>query len=44
MVHCRSDYEHLRLAAAGEPAPEDLREAPFLGLLLEELQRPPAAP
>ena len=39
MVHCRSDYEHLRLAAAGEPAPADLREAPFLGLLLEELQR-----
>ena len=40
MVHCRSDYEHLRLAAAGEPALEDLREAPFLGLLLEELRRP----
>lgn len=38
MVHCRSDYEHLRLAAAGEPALEDLRNAPFLGLLLEELE------
>jgi hypothetical protein len=37
MVHCRSDYEHLRLAAAGEPALEDLREAPFFGLVLEEL-------
>jgi hypothetical protein len=43
MVHCRSDYEHLRLAAAGEPAPEDLRAAPFLELLLEELQRSPSA-
>ncbi|HET9185810.1 MAG TPA: hypothetical protein VFN82_06655 [Solirubrobacterales bacterium] len=41
MVHCRSDYEHLRLAAAGEPASEDLRKAPFLGLLLEELERAP---
>lgn len=40
MVHCRSDYEHLRLAAAGEPALEDLRNAPFLGLLLEELEAP----
>jgi hypothetical protein len=39
MVHCRSDYEHLRLAAAGEPALEDLRNAPFLGLLLEELRQ-----
>lgn len=38
MVHCRSDYEHLRLAAAGEPALEDLRNAPFLQLLLEELE------
>lgn len=36
VVHCRSDYEHLRLAAAGEPRLEDLREAPFFGLLLEE--------
>lgn len=41
MVHCRSDHEHLRLAAAGEPAVEDLRQAPFLGLLLEELERAP---
>jgi hypothetical protein len=39
MIHCRSDYGHLRLAAAGEPAIEDLRKAPFLGLLLEELER-----
>ncbi len=38
MIHCHSDYEHLRLAAAGEPAPEDLRQAPFLGLVLEELE------
>jgi len=38
MIHCGSDYEHLRLAAAGEPAPEDLRGAPFLGLLLEDLE------
>jgi len=41
MVHCRSDHEHLRLAAAGEPALEDLRQAPFLELLSEELQRVP---
>jgi len=40
MVHCRSDHDHLRLAAAGEPSIEDLRQAPFLGLLLEELERP----
>jgi hypothetical protein len=39
MIHCRSDYEHLRLEAAAEPAPEDLRGAPFLELLLEELDR-----
>jgi hypothetical protein len=38
MVHCRSDYQHLRLAAAGEPALEDLRNAPFVELLLEELE------
>ena len=39
MIHCRSDYGHLCLAAAGEPVLEDLRKAPFLGLLLEELER-----
>jgi len=38
-VHCRSDHEHLRLAAAGEPALADLRQAPFLELLSEELRR-----
>ncbi|HWC49238.1 MAG TPA: hypothetical protein VG448_10195 [Solirubrobacterales bacterium] len=38
-IHCRSDYEHLRLAAAAEPRLEDLQEAPFFGLLLEELGR-----
>lgn len=42
MVHCRSDHEHLRLAAAGEPSLEELRKAPFFGLLLEELERSPA--
>lgn len=41
MIHCRSDYEHLCLATAGEPAHEDLRNAPFLGLLLEEFERDP---
>ncbi|HXR60926.1 MAG TPA: hypothetical protein VN732_06355 [Solirubrobacterales bacterium] len=44
MVHCRSDHEHLRLAAAGEPALEELRKAPFLGLLLEELEELDRAP
>ena len=39
MVHCRSDHEHLRLEAAREPAPDELGRAPFLGLLLEELER-----
>ena len=36
MVHCRSDHEHLRLAAAGEPTLEDLRQAPFFELLMED--------
>jgi Phosphotransferase enzyme family len=39
MVHCRSDHEHLRLEAAREPTPDELARAPFLGLLLEELER-----
>jgi hypothetical protein len=38
MVHCRSDHEHLRLEAAREPALDELGQAPFLGLLLEELE------
>jgi hypothetical protein len=38
MVHCRSDHEHLRLEAAREPALDELGRAPFLGLLLEELE------
>jgi hypothetical protein len=41
MIHCHSDYEHLRLAAAGDPAPAELRGAPFLGLLLEDLESDP---
>ena len=40
MVHCRSDHEHLRLEGAREPAPDELGRAPFLGLLLEELENP----
>jgi hypothetical protein len=39
MVHCRSDHEHLRLDTAREPATEELARAPFLGLLLEELEQ-----
>jgi hypothetical protein len=38
VIHCRSDHLHLRLEAAGEPKPEALRGAPFLGLVLEELR------
>lgn len=39
MIHCRSDHEHLRLAAASEPALEDLRQAPFLELLMEDAEK-----
>jgi hypothetical protein len=39
VVHCSSDYHHLRLEVAGEPKPDALREAPFLGLVLEEVSR-----
>ena len=37
-VHCRSDYRHLEMAAAGPPSPEALRGSPFLGLVEEELE------
>jgi glycosyltransferase involved in cell wall biosynthesis len=39
VVHSRSDYRHLQLEAPGEPAPEALRAAPFLGLVEMELGR-----
>ncbi|HEX2392725.1 MAG TPA: hypothetical protein VHI77_07380 [Solirubrobacterales bacterium] len=41
LVHCRSDYRHLRLEVAGEPSERALRGAPFLGLVEEELGRLP---
>jgi len=40
IVHCRSDYRHLEMAAAGPPSPEALCGAMFLGLVEEELSRP----
>ncbi|HEU5105424.1 MAG TPA: glycosyltransferase [Solirubrobacterales bacterium] len=39
VVHSRSDYRHLRLESPGEPSPQALREAPFFGLVEEELAR-----
>jgi glycosyltransferase involved in cell wall biosynthesis len=39
IVHSRSDYRHLQLESPGDPAPEALRSAPFLGLVEEELRR-----
>lgn len=41
IVHSRSDYRHLQLEAPGAPAPDQLLEAPFLGLVAEELWRYP---
>lgn len=37
IVHSRSDYRHLQLAAGGTPRPDDLRRGMFLGLVEEEL-------
>ena len=34
MVHCRSDHEHLRLAAAREPTTVALGQAPFLACIV----------
>jgi hypothetical protein len=39
VIHTRSDHRHLELEAGGEPNPEALRGAPFLGLIEEELAR-----
>ena len=39
VIHSRSDYRHLELEAGGAPGLEDLRRAPFLGLIEEELDR-----
>ncbi|HWO46506.1 MAG TPA: phosphotransferase, partial [Solirubrobacterales bacterium] len=39
IVHSRSDYRHLQLESPGEPTPEALRNAPFLGLVEEDLSR-----
>jgi glycosyltransferase involved in cell wall biosynthesis len=41
IVHSRSDYRHLQLESPGAPAPDQLREAMFLGLIAEELWRYP---
>ncbi len=41
IVHSRSDYRHLQLESPGAPAPDELREAMFLGLVAEELWRYP---
>lgn len=37
IVHCRSDYRHLEMAAAGRPSVEALGGSAFLGLVEEEL-------
>jgi hypothetical protein len=42
IVHCRSDYRHFEMEAAGPPRPEALRGAVFLGLVEEELAHCPA--
>jgi len=39
IVHSRSDYHHLEMAAAGRPAPGALRSSMFLSLIEEELIR-----
>lgn len=39
IVHSRSDHRHLQLESPGRPSPDALREAPFLGLVEEELGR-----
>jgi hypothetical protein len=39
VIHSRSDYRHLELEVGGAPAPRALGEAPFLGLIEEELGR-----
>jgi L-malate glycosyltransferase len=39
LVHSHSDYRHLQLESPGAPSPEALRNAPFLGLIEEELRR-----
>jgi starch synthase (maltosyl-transferring) len=41
VIHSRSDHQHLTLAAAGPPTTASLHEAPFLGLIREELSRVP---
>ncbi len=41
IVHSRSDYRHLQLESPGAPAPDQLLEAMFLGLIAEELWRYP---
>jgi glycosyltransferase involved in cell wall biosynthesis len=41
IVHSRSDYRHLQLESPGAPPPDLLLEAPFLGLIAEELWRYP---
>jgi hypothetical protein len=41
IVHSRSDYRHLQLESPGAPAPDQLLEATFLGLVAEELWRYP---
>jgi hypothetical protein len=38
VVHSRSDYRHLEMAAARPPSPEALRRGTFLGLVELELQ------
>ena len=44
VVHCRSDYAHLEMEAAGAPRREVLRGAVFAGLLEEELRRAQEGP
>jgi hypothetical protein len=39
VVHSRSDYRHLEMAAAGPPSREALRSATFLGLIEAELEQ-----
>lgn len=38
IVHCRSDYRHLEMDAAGAPDDRALRSSVFLGLVHEELR------
>jgi hypothetical protein len=37
VVHARSDYLHREMAAAGTPASDALRTAPYLGLIETDL-------